>query len=76
MMSDEPCEDANVECRIMRNGGGIMPNRDGGWYWEVIHVGRTVVARGTAHTKSAARQQAEEEARRVRLLIPLVSPEA
>ena len=57
-MSDEH---ANVECRIMRNGGGC-------WYWEVIHVVRTVVMRGIAEAEPAARQEADEAARQIKLI--------
>jgi hypothetical protein len=49
----------------------IMPNEndgDGRWYWEVIKDGREVVARGLADTEPAACEQANEAARKAKLI--------
>jgi len=49
----------------------IMPNEndgDGRWYWEVIKDGREVVARGLADTQPAACEQANEAARKAKLI--------
>jgi putative tryptophan/tyrosine transport system substrate-binding protein len=49
----------------------IMPNKndgDGRWYWEVIKDGREVVARGLADTEPAACEQANEAARKAKLI--------
>jgi len=52
----------NVELRIMPNG------KDGRWYWEVIKDGHEVVARGVADTEPAACEQADEAARKAKLI--------
>ncbi len=49
----------------------IMPNENDGddrWYWEVIKDGRDVVARGLADTEPAACEQANEAARKAKLI--------
>jgi len=49
----------------------IMPNEndgDGRWYWEVIKDDREVVARGLADTEPAACEQANEAARKAKLI--------
>ena len=52
----------NVEFRI-------MPSDDEGyWYWEVIKNAHEVVARGVAATEPAAYQQANEAARKAKLI--------
>jgi hypothetical protein len=38
------------------------------WYWEVIKDGREVVARGLADTEPAACEQANEAARKAKLI--------
>jgi hypothetical protein len=48
-----------------------MPNENDGddrWYWEVIKDGREVVARGLADTEPAACEQANEAARKAKLI--------
>src|SRR6516225_11814721 len=53
--------------RNMANGVEfrIMPSDDEGhWYWEVIKDGHEVVASGVADTEPAAREQADEAARK------------
>jgi hypothetical protein len=52
----------NVEYRIMPN------NADGRWYWEVIKDGHEIVARGVADTEPAACEQADEAARKAKLV--------
>ena len=52
----------NVEYRIMPSNG------DQRWYWEVIKDGHEVVARGVADTEPAAYQQADEAARKAKLI--------
>jgi hypothetical protein len=51
-----------VEYRIMPRDG------EGRWYWEVIKDGHEVVARGVADTEAAACQQANEAARKAKLI--------
>jgi hypothetical protein len=51
-----------VEYRIMPSDG------EGRWYWEVIKDGHEVVARGVADTEPAACQQANEAARKAKLI--------
>jgi hypothetical protein len=47
----------------------IMPSDDEGhWYWEVIKNGHEVVARGVADTEPAACEQADEAARKAKLI--------
>jgi hypothetical protein len=47
----------------------IMPNdSDGRWYWEVIKDGHEVVARGVADTEPVACEQANEAARKAKLI--------
>src|SRR5262245_42585512 len=47
----------------------IMPSDDEGhWYWEVIKDGHEVVARGVADTEPAACEQADEAARKAKLI--------
>jgi hypothetical protein len=47
----------------------IMPSDDEGyWYWEVIKDGHEVVARGVADTERAACEQADEAARKAKLI--------
>src|SRR5262249_59372142 len=57
--------------RNMANGVEfrIMPSDDEGhWYWEVIKDGHEVVARGVADTEPAACEQADEAARKAKLI--------
>jgi hypothetical protein len=57
--------------RNMANGVEfrIMPSDDEGhWYWEVIKDGHEVVARGVAETEPAACEQADEAARKAKLI--------
>jgi hypothetical protein len=47
----------------------IMPSDDEGyWYWEVIKDGHEVVARGVTDTERAACEQADEAARKAKLI--------
>ena len=47
----------------------IMPSDDEGhWYWEVIKDEQEVVARGVANTEPAACEQADEAARKAKLI--------
>jgi hypothetical protein len=47
----------------------IMPNdSDGRWYWEVIKDGHEIVARGVADTEPDACAQADEAARKAKLI--------
>jgi hypothetical protein len=50
----------NVELRIMPN--------DGQWYWEVVKDGHEVVARGVADTEPRACQEANEAAKKAKLV--------
>jgi hypothetical protein len=52
----------NVEFRI-------MPSDDeGNWYWEVIRDGHQVIARGVADNEPDACQQANEAAKKAKLI--------
>jgi len=51
----------SVEFRVMQSG-------DGGWYWEVITPGPTVIARGVADSEAAACKEASEAARKASLI--------
>jgi hypothetical protein len=51
----------NVEFRV-------MPSGDGGWYWEVITPGPTVIARGVADSEPAACKAASDAARKAKLI--------
>jgi hypothetical protein len=44
-----------------------MPN-DGQWYWEVVKDGHEVVARGVADTEPRACQEANEAAKKAKLV--------
>ena len=48
----------------------IMPSDDeGNWYWEVIKEGHEVVARGVADSEPGACEQANEAARKAKLIL-------
>jgi hypothetical protein len=52
----------NIEFRI-------MPSDDeGNWYWEVIKDGHEVIARGVADNEPAACQQANDAAKKAKLI--------
>jgi hypothetical protein len=53
----------------------IIPN-DGRWYWEVIKEGHEIVARGVADTEPDACQQANEAARKAKLVRGAKCPRA
>jgi hypothetical protein len=48
----------------------VMPSGDGRWYWEVIvsHSAPEVIARGLADSEPAACKEANEAARKAKLI--------